>query len=215
MNSKKLFKRLVKIGFYSCLLLGLLSLMANCTISGYSDKCFDDIDGIDAKEVGLILGCSKNVSSGYENPYFTMRVNAAVKLYKAGKVKKFLISGDNKTANYDEPQDFKDALIAHGIPSCVITLDYAGFRTLDSVVRAKKIFGLSSFIVISQEFHNKRAVFLAESYDIEAIGFNAKDVGLGEHKYREYMARTKAFLDIYLLFTSPKFLGKKEAMKRC
>ncbi len=134
-----------------------------------------------------------------------------MKLFEEGKIDYILVSGDNGSKYYDEPSDFKEELIRRGIPAAQIYLDYAGFRTLDSVVRAKKIFGQERITIISQKFHNERAIYLAEKNGISAIGFNAKDLS-GKYglktKVREYLARTKAFIDI-LFGVEPKFLGKQ------
>ena len=175
-----------------------------------ANKTFSGISKIPENKVGLVLGTAKYVKNHRVNPYFTYRVQAAVKLYKAGKIQFILISGDNGSKTYDEPSDFKKALIKNGIPETKIFLDYAGFRTLDSVVRAKAVFGQNSLTIISQKFHNERAIFLAEKNGIKAVGFNAKDL-TGKYglrvKIREYFARTKAFLDV-LFHVKPKFLGK-------
>lgn len=162
-------------------------------------------------KVGLLLGTSKLLRNGYNNAYFFNRIDAAVALYKSGKIKYILVSGDNGSESYNEPQDMKEELMLRGIPASAIYLDFAGFRTLDSVVRAKKIFGQASYIVISQEFHNERAVFIARKMGIEAYGFNAEDVKayMGfKTKVREVFARTKVFVD-FLFGVEPKFLGEK------
>ncbi|MEW4922942.1 ElyC/SanA/YdcF family protein [Algibacter sp. 2305UL17-15] len=172
---------------------------------------FDDLETIQNNKVGLVLGAGKYTSHGNINLYYKYRLEAAIRLYKAGKIEFILVSGDNGRKDYDEPSDFKNDLIKRGIPARKIVLDYAGFRTLDSVVRAKEIFGLSEFTIISQKFHNERALFLAKSHNIKAIAFNAKDIrgrfGL-KTNLREYLARTKAAVDI-LFHVKPKFLGKK------
>ncbi len=126
-----------------------------------------------------------------------------------------MVSGDNGNKDYDEPTDFKEELIKRGIPKDKIFLDYAGFRTLDSVIRSKEIFGQKSITIISQEFHNERAIYLAHKSGIKAIGFNANDVS-GKYgirvQIREYLARTKVFIDI-LFDVKPKFLGEKIEIK--
>lgn len=174
-------------------------------------KTFDSIDEIPKNKVGLVLGTGKYTSNGSINLYYKYRIDAAVTLYNSGKVDYLLISGDNSSKNYDEPTEFKNDLIAQGIPPEKIYLDYAGFRTLDSVVRAKEIFGQNTFTIISQKFHNQRAIYLAKSYGIDAIGYNAKDV-MGAYglktQLREYLARAKASLDVFFN-VEPKFLGKK------
>ena len=175
------------------------------------NKTFASISNIPKNKVGLVLGTVKILKNGRINLYFKYRVDAAVSLYKSGKINFILVSGDNGNKNYDEPTDFKNELIKRGIPAHKIYLDYAGFSTLDSVVRAKEIFGQESITIISQQFHNERAIYLAEKNGITAIGFNAKDL-TGKYglkvRLREYLARTKAFIDVFI-GTKPKFLGEK------
>ncbi|TXK72359.1 MULTISPECIES: SanA/YdcF family protein [Flavobacteriaceae] len=194
----------------------VLVFTANYSIEKNAEnKTFSNSSDIKKNKVGLVLGTSKNLKNGRINLYFKYRINATVELYKKGKVDFILVSGDNGNKNYDEPTDFKNELIKNGIPENRIFLDYAGFRTLDSVVRAKEIFGQMSITVISQKFHNERAIYLAEKNGISAIGFNAKDLS-GKYglktQVREYFARTKAFLDI-IFGVEPKFLGKKIEIK--
>lgn len=172
---------------------------------------FDKVSDIPSNKVGLLLGTIKTLPSGRLNLYYKFRIDAAEKLYKAGKIQYILVSGDNSRKDYDEPSAIKDDLIARGIPENKIYLDYAGFRTLDSVVRCKEIFGQNSITVISQKFHNERAVCLAEHFDIEAVAYNAKGVKFRYGKkvvFREYLARTKMILDM-ILGVEPKFLGEK------
>jgi SanA protein len=189
---------------------------ANYRISvATDDKVYTDVNKIPYNKTGLVLGTSKSLRSGHANPYFTYRINAAVELFKNGKIDYIVVSGDNRHHSYNEPKDMQKALMAQGIPENKIFLDYAGFRTLDSVVRINKIFGQSSFTIISQEFHNKRAIYIAESYDLNAIGYNAKDVNksLGfKVKVRETFARVKVFIDL-LIGIKPKFLGEPIEIK--
>lgn len=175
-------------------------------------QLYSDSSAIPARKVGLVLGASKNTVRGTDNMYFTYRMQAAYELYKTGKVHYLLLSGDNHTEGYDEPTDMRDALIRLGVPDSCIVLDYAGFRTLDSVVRCKEVFGEDSVTVISQEFHNQRALFIANKSGVNAIAFNAKEVDRNyslKTRIREYFARVKCVLDIYVLHTGPKFLGEK------
>ena len=175
------------------------------------NKTFSEIKKVPEYKVGLVLGTAKYLKNGQVNLYYTYRVEAAEKLFKEHKVAFLIISGDNGTKAYDEPTEFKKDLIAKGIPEEKIYLDYAGFRTLDSVVRVKEIFGQDAVLIISQKFHNERAIYLAEQNGIKAMGFNAKDV-YGNYgikvTLREYLARVKLFIDI-LFKTQPKFLGEK------
>lgn len=167
---------------------------------------YNDIDSIPKNKVGLLLGASKLAPSGNINLFYKHRIDAAIELYKAGKIDFILVSGDNSRKSYDEPTDFKNDLIAKGVPAERIFLDYAGFRTLDSIVRAKEIFGQNSFTIISQQFHNQRAIYIAQHFNIDAIAYNAKDVY--KTPGREYLARAKANLDL-LFNVKPKFLGDK------
>jgi len=185
---------------------------ANIRISSFAkDKIFNNSKSIPYNKVGLLLGTSKYVSQGRINLYYAFRIQAAVKLFSQKKISYILVSGDNSIESYNEPKKIKEDLIKSGVPEDKIVLDYAGFRTLDSVVRASEVFGETSFTVISQKFHNERAIFLASKFGNNAIGYNAlgvsKRYGL-KVQLREYLARVKVFIDL-LLGIQPKFLGKK------
>ncbi|MBR08657.1 MAG: protein SanA [Rickettsiales bacterium] len=190
----------------------ILVIYSNHLIENAShDKTYLESEKIPYNKVGLVLGTSKYLQNGNINLYFRYRIDATVALYKQDKIEYVLVSGDNGNKDYDEPTDFKNELIKKGIPEDKIYLDYAGFRTLDSVVRAKEIFGQTQLTIISQRFHNERAIYLAEKFGINAIGFNAQDVNYQygfKTRTREYFARTKAVFDI-LFGIDPKFLGKK------
>ncbi len=203
-----------KILLASLVLLALA--FAFIAIANYSikkcaaNKLYTDTS-IPFNKVGLLLGCSKLLSNGYPNLYYNYRIDAAETLLKAGKIKYLVISGDNGRKEYNEPLDMKTDLIARGIDSNVIFLDYAGFRTFDSVIRLREIFGQQSATIISQPFHNERAIFIANKEGINAVGFNAKDVDKYagfKTKQREKLARCKAYID-YLIGTKPRFLGEK------
>lgn len=179
--------------------------------SNAKGRLYTDVNDIPKHKVGLLLGTAKYVAQGQVNLYYQYRIDAAVALYNAGKVEFILVSGDNSTMSYNEPTQFKKDLIKRGIPEEKIFLDYAGFRTLDSVVRAKMVFGETEFIIISQQFHNERALYLADRKGINAIAFNARDVDKQSGirvKFREYIARSKMFLDL-TFGKQPKFLGEK------
>src|SRR5262245_61874620 len=124
-------------------------------------RVFCQISTLPVNDVGLVLGTAPTVKSGRANLHFRNRIAAAADLWRAGKVKHLLLSGDNHISTYDEPTAMKQALIALGVPERVMTLDYAGFRTLDSVVRAREIFGQTRLTLITDDFHAHRAVFLA------------------------------------------------------
>ena len=190
----------------------LIVVLCNAIIEGVSsEKTFDDIQEIPINKVGVVLGTARHLVEGGTNPFYFNRIQAAIDLYNKGKIEFVLVSGDNGTIYYNEPDTMKKDLIAGGIPEDRIFLDFAGFRTLDSMVRAKEVFGLAEVTVISQEFHNERAIYLAQRHGLNAVGFNAQDVkgnrGFKVH-LREYFARVKVFVDI-LLQTQPKYLGEK------
>ena len=176
-----------------------------------ADRIYRDIASIPYNKVGLVLGTARHQVGGGLNPYYEHRIDAVVQLYEAKKVSFILVSGDNGSVYYNEPHTIKKDLVARGIPEERIFLDYAGFRTLDSMIRAKIIFGLDSVTVISQEFHNERALFIASRKDLHAIGFSAADVpGSRGFKVqiREYFARVKVFLDL-VFNTQPRFYGNR------
>jgi SanA protein len=175
-------------------------------------RCLDDVNAIPNAPAALVLGASPKLADGRANLFFLPRLEAAATLYKTGKVKVLIVSGDNGSPQYDEPTEMKRVLMQLGIPDKKIVCDYAGFRTLDSVVRAKEIFGQSRLIVVSQRFHNQRAVYLAKAFGIDAWGFNAQDVPVvlsWKTFLREKLACVKAVLDVNLLRTKPKYLGEK------
>jgi len=179
----------------------------------YESKEFisSDYNKLPDTKVCLLLGTSRTMKNGKPNAYFNNRIEACIRLYNSKKVRFILISGDNSRKEYNEPEDMKKELVARGIPEKRIYLDYAGFDTYDSVIRAKEIFGQNSFIVVSQKFHNQRAVYIARRFGIKAYGYNAADVkklGGIKTKIREFFARTKAYFEVKLN-VSPKFLGEK------
>ena len=175
------------------------------------EKMYDDVSAIPYNRVGLLLGTSPKGRKGNPNPFYINRIKACVALYQAGKIERILVSGDNSRSTYDEPTCIKEDLVSAGIPDSMIYLDYAGFRTYDSMVRAKEVFGLTSFTIISQPFHNERALYIAARKGLDAIAFNAPDVQLRKWQIRmtvrEWLARTKAVADNYL-GKQPHFLGE-------
>ncbi|MGN0853355.1 MAG: vancomycin high temperature exclusion protein [Kiritimatiellia bacterium] len=173
-----------------------------------------DIASMPETRAAVVLGCSRTFPSGADNLYFTRRIAAAAELYKAGKLKCLVVSGDNHVKGYDEPTDMKEALVAAGVPADRIVCDYAGFRTLDSIVRAKEIFGLDRFIIVSQPAHVRRAVFLARSLGADASGYAAADVigcNFLKTTIREQFAKINAVLDV-VIHRQPKYLGSKEVL---
>ena len=201
----KILKRIIIVVLLAPLFGILIIAFCNMTIIQYSKgRIYDNVKEIPYKEVGLLLGTSPTTINGWTNIYYTYRIDAAVKLYKAKKISRILISGDGKEKSYDEPKYMRRDLIKRGIPAHKITLDKKGLRTYDSVINAKETFGLSNFTVISQRFQNERAIYLAGHNDIDAIGYNAKDAPNQKGKsaikvrIREVFAKVKVFMDLIL-----------------
>lgn len=211
-NAIAFFKKKRYLLLLILVIMVLVIYLCNKRINDSADgKLYSDINSIPFNKTGLLLGTGKYLANGSVNPYYTFRIEAAKKLLQSGKVKFLIISGDNSTRDYDEPTLMRSDLIHAGIDSTVIFLDYAGFRTFDSIVRAREIFGQDALTIISQPFHNQRAIFIASKEHISAIGFNATDVSKSKGikvQLREKLARVKVFVD-YLLGQKPKFLGPK------
>ena len=212
MSMKKIIYLLLILITLTGILWIFISKLNNDITKTYSPHIYHDTKNIPHKKAALLLGTAK-YAHGRENLFFNARIHAAYELFKSKKVDAIVVSGDNGNKNYDEPTDMKDDLVKLGVPEKFITLDYAGFSTLDSMIRSYEVFGLDDFVVVSQPFHIQRALYIAEQKKIKAIGYAAKDVqGFFGKKVlaREILARFKAFLDIHVLNTEAKFYGKKE-----
>lgn len=168
-----------------------------------------DLESLPHFNAAVVLGCAKRTLSGGINRYFRTRTEAAAALYHARRVSCILVSGDNGRTEYDEASDMKDALVALGVPPERIVCDYAGFRTLDTVLRTDRVFGQKRFLLVSQRFHLERAIFLARAHGIDAYGYEAEPVRgriAVRTTIREQPARAVALLDI-LIHRRPRFYG--------
>lgn len=184
----------------------LISVIGSCylvvTINA-NNKIFNNANCIPQNKVGLLLGTSPVTPQGEHNYYFDNRIYATVELYEQGKIKQIIASGGDYSAQNgcNELTAMRDSLVAHGVPDSVITLDYQGLRTLNSIVKAKDIYNLDSLTIISQKYHNERAIWLAEHYGIHAIAYNASTPDITNKRIknisREFLARIKMFLDIF------------------
>ena len=190
----------------------ILSADYACRTSA-SGKIFRSTVTIPTNAVALVLGTSKKTSRGNPNLHFNQRIEAAAALFNAGKVRHLLVSGDNSVKNYDEPTDMRDALVEAGVPRDAITCDYAGLRTLDSVVRAKTVFGLTNFTIVTEEFHCPRSVWIARRHGLDVVAFAAPDLSVrwsARVKTREALARVWCAVDLYVVNRQPKFSGPPE-----
>ncbi|MEZ4904511.1 MAG: ElyC/SanA/YdcF family protein [Spirosomataceae bacterium] len=198
-----LMKQLIKAGVWSVFSVLVLVLLCNwVVVEDTQDKVFFDLSSLPSNDVGLVLGTNKYVARGKENLFFRYRMEASALLFKEGKVKYLILSGNKEAETYDEPKAMKNALAKLGVPEDAMLLDTAGYRTYDSVVRCREIYGQEKVTVISQNFHNARALYLAEHEGLDAVGFAAQDVADGysiKTLLREYLARPKAILDVYVL----------------
>jgi SanA protein len=205
--------RIISILISLTILFSIIVMMIDGYISSFSSSSIaDEWYKLPVNKCGLLLGTSKYRVKGGINPYFSERLDAAAVLYHSGRVKYIIASGDNSELSYNEPRTMMAGLRERGVPAENIFLDYAGFRTLDSIVRAREIFGQDSITVISQRFHNERAVYIGRSYGITVYGFNANDSGdISDFsvRLREVLARFRAFIDVKIIMEQPKFLGDK------
>ena len=195
---------MIVIGVLAIICIAIMLVCNQIVVNNAEGKVFSDIDSIKYNKVGLLLGTTPRARlTGVKNYFFIYRIDAAEQLYRAGKIEKILISGDeNSLDGVNETECMRDSLVARGVPASAIVLDGKGYRTICSVINANKLYGLKSFTIISQKFHNERAIYQAEhlGLDIENIqAYNAKDPK-SRLAYlttiREYFARVKMFIDL-------------------
>ncbi len=204
MKSRVLRKSLI----WTSRLVGLMLLLPIMVVLGASliirlsagAYLYDNDALLPFNKTALVLGTSHRIRDGSPNPYFHSRMDAAAHLYHSGKVSYLIVSGDNRTRWYNEPEQMKQELIARDVPEEKIYTDHAGLRTLDSVIRCHEVFGQDSFTIVSQEFHNLRAVFIARRLGLNAVGYNARSIPAGFNNRvqgREWLARVNVFVDMF------------------
>lgn len=207
----RFIKALLYVGAVFVLGFFLFIVLACMRISSCAFFTYNSYNEIPAHKVGLLLGTAPNVAPGQPNDFFTNRIMAAASLYHKGKIEYILVSGDNRHESYNEPRMMMNALLKAGVPLDHIVADFAGFSTIDSVLRARYVFMLNDMIIISQDFHNERAIFIAKANGIDAIGFNASNpssfIANFKVSVREFFARIKCVFDVYLLDSKPTYLG--------
>jgi SanA protein len=189
---------------------GVVALVNHWVVNNTYSYIYDDWSLLPDTEVGLVLGTSSRTRSGAPNPQFYGRINAAAQLYQLGKIKRIIVSGANPDSTYNEPRTMRRELIKAGVPAQAIYMDFAGFRTFDSVARAQVVFGLDRVTIITQRYHAYRAVFVAKKLHMKVTAYAAPSDEMGSFTrtmLREVLARVRVVLDIYVLHTEPKFLG--------
>ena len=182
----------------------LVIIVALCNISvdrNAEGRTFSNINDVPTMQTALLLGTNPKTRDGKRpSSFYLARINATAELYKHGKFRQLIISGD-KREGYDEPQTMRHDLIERGVPDSIIMMDGQGYRTLLSLRNSKQYFGVHDMIIISQKWHNERSIFLADKMNIKAVGYNADDVrhprAIWTH-IRELLARVKLFIDLYV-----------------
>lgn len=207
-------RRVIAAGLTFVGLLMVAVIAANAWVIGFSKPyVYDHLKWVPKRKVALVLGTSPYTSSGAENLLFNYRIKAAAQLLQAGKVEHLLLSGSNPSPHYNEPKLMRQALERQGVAGSDMTMDFAGLRTLDSVVRANKVFCLEGYTVVSQRFHNFRAVFIARHKGIDAVAYSWPHEDAQQPFFteaREFVARVVAVLDLFVLHSRPKYLGEPQ-----
>jgi len=209
---KKIFKKKsLTVFFITAVLIMISFILINCCVNlSTKSQIYKDVNEVPSKQTALLLGALVYQNGGLSSTVKD-RADTAIELYKAKKVEKILVSGDHGRKNYDEVNTIKDYLLKNGVQESDVFMDHAGFDTYDSLYRSDYIFEVESLIIISQEFHLPRSLYLANSLDIDAVGIvSDKQVYVTQsyNKRREFLATIKAFLDASFN-TKPKFLGEK------
>lgn len=193
------------------ILIVLLTLVVNFWVVISTQKQWSyAISDVPNRRVALVLGTSRKTSEGNPNPFFDNRIKSAAALYKSGKISHIIVSGDNRSRYYNEPGDMKKSLMGLGVPADAITMDHAGLRTLDSIIRCYKIYGQKEFVLVTQSFHCPRALFIANYYELDVFAV-AADEPAGDYPQlmiREWIARTLAVTDLYIWNKQPAELGE-------
>lgn len=204
---------MLKRVFYS--LLTLIVLLASAALGldrwiswKTAPYIYEEVQDLPYRDVGVVLGTAKYYRTGVINQYYQYRIQGALNAYNSGKVNYLLLSGDNAQQSYNEPMTMRKDLIAGGVNPASIVMDYAGFRTLDSIVRTRKVFDTNNFIIITQRFHCERALFIAQHRGIQAQCFAVPSPkNILSVRLREFGARLGALADLYIFKREPRFLG--------
>ena len=185
------------------LILLCIAVVVGCqliVLNAAKGRTYSDVDQIPHREVGLLLGTTPLGRSGLPNQFFLRRIDAAVAMYEAGKVDRIIISGAKRGEDYDETEAMRQALVSRGVPDSILVLDGEGFSTIASIKRAKDVFEAYTLTLISQQFHNERALFMARHNGMDAIAYNAANTSSRKWKIimagRECLSRVKAVFEV-------------------
>lgn len=188
-------------------LLAIAIVIAVCNIlvvNNAKGRTFDNLSDVPTREIGLLLGTSPITPDGAHNYYFDYRMKAAADLYHAGKIRRILVSGGDYTMTEkhgcDEPTAMRDSLVAHNVPDTCIIEHWQGWRTINSIEAVKNLYDFDSITIISQKYHNERALYQADHFGLDAVGYNAEPSPIKSSRIRnairEYLARVKLFIDL-------------------
>ena len=201
---------LIALGVVSALGAGAIVATNALVLHAAEHRVFDTPAEVPYRPVAIVPG-ARVYASGSPSRVLEDRLATALELYRRGAVRRILVTGDNGAATYDEVTVMKRWLVAHGVPDEHVVRDHAGFRTLDSMVRAVKVFQVERAVVCTQRFHLARALFLARYAGLDAIGA-VSDRRPYEHgrrdESREILARAAAVLDVHVLHRGPRYLGE-------
>ena len=204
---KKIFKILIVIAIISIILV----LFINFYVVGIAkNKMIKDNDYSSLKNVDCILILGAGIWGDKPSPMLQDRLDEGIKLYKEGIASKIIMSGDHGREEYDEVNIMKEYAIEQGVPSEDIFMDHAGFSTYESIYRAKEIFDADNIVIVTQEYHLYRALYIAEKLDINAYGVNSdprKYNGQTFRELREILARNKDFINC-IIKPEPTYLGE-------
>ena len=214
MGKARIWKRIILWMLAGIILAAAAAIAADRWISWKTAPyIYENINDLPPSEVGMVLGTAKYYKNGTINQYYRYRIQGAVNAYNSGKVKYLLLSGDNAQHSYNEPSTMRKDLVNAGIPASKIVLDFAGFRTLDSVVRTRKVLDTNGFTIITQRFHCERALYIAMEKGIEARCYAVSSPkNMFTVRAREVVARLGALADLYILNREPRFLGPQESI---
>ena len=210
---KKTMKTIIRIAVRLSLIgIAVVTLIRIIFMLAASPQTFSK-DDVPVRRVAIVFGAEVR-RDGTPSVVLKDRVEAAVDLYRSGKVEKLLMSGDNRFADYNEPESMRQYALTLGMPDADIVLDYAGRRTYDTCYRAKEIFSVDSAILVTQGFHMPRSLFLCNAFGIDAVGVESENYYYLKRSRliwntREILATVQSVLDVYLFKPLP-VLGEPE-----
>ncbi|MBN2712098.1 MAG: YdcF family protein [Planctomycetes bacterium] len=208
------FRWAVRLAVVICLVGIAVSAFLCWSVTSFAEGRIYSVEDAPPMRVAVVFG-ARIYDNGKVSGHLARRLGAALELYQLGKVKKILVSGDNRFTHYNEPERMKEWLVDKGVPESDVKCDYAGRRTLDTCARASGLWNLDEAILVSQRYHLPRALYLAEHFNLKAAGVSCDGEGFyygKRNQIREMLARVLAWLDVNVLDTEPEVWGKPESI---